>query len=100
MIIHAKAGETVKLETTVLDTNGSAMDLSDETVKFRYKYILDDPDDEVVVSADATVVSNVVSYTLTGTMTATEGRIAYEFWLDVAEDCIDSGIINLKGSLK
>jgi len=95
MIIHAKAGESVKVEKTVLDTDGSAMDLSAETVKFRYKY-----DDGEIITADATVLLNVVSYTLSGTMTADSGRIAYEFWLDVAEDCIDSGFIHLRESLK
>lgn len=100
MIIHAKAGEKITVSKTVLNSNGTAMDLSAETVKFRYKYVLDDESLEVVVVADATVVSNVVSYILTGTMTAEEGKIAYEFWLDVAEDCIDSGIINLRSSLK
>lgn len=100
MIINAKAGEKVTVSKAVLNSNGTAMDLSAETVKFRYKYVLDDPLDEVVIVADATVVSNVVSYILTGTMTADEGKIAYEFWLDVAEDCVDSGIINLSKSLK
>lgn len=100
MIIHAKSGEQIILSKTVLNADGTARSLTGETVKFRYKYVLDNPLDEVVIVADATVLLNVVSYTLTGTMTANDGKIAYEFWLDVAEDCIESGIIHLRKSLK
>lgn len=100
MIIYAKAGESIALSKTVLNADGTARSLTGETVKFRYKYVLDEPLDEVIVVANATVLLNVVSYILTGTMTAEEGTIKYEFWLDVAEDCIDSGIIHLRSSLK
>lgn len=100
MILYAKTSEKVVVSKAILNADGTPRTLTGDTVRFRYKLVCENPLDEVVITGYATVLVNVVSFTLSGTDTAVAGDYKYEFWLDVAEDCIDSGVIHITKSLK
>ena len=97
MIISAYAGETIKIETTILDQNGTPIDLSDGVAKFALKL----KDSDVVVVKDATIMTNHISVTLSSTETSITGRYEYEFrtLLNGEEDRVDGGVLIIQNSL-
>ena len=97
MNISIRQGETVKLETSVLDVTGQAADLSGAIVKFAIKK----KDVDTVVIKDPTVLLNVISLTLDSTDTSEVGEYFYEFRIKLngEEDSVDFGKIQITRAL-
>lgn len=98
MNISAYTGETIKIETTVLDALGSAADLTGAVARF--SFALADGTGEVV-SKDCTVTGNVLSITLQPADTQISGSYYYEFriLLNGEEDMVERGRMNLAQSV-
>jgi hypothetical protein len=94
MNISAYTGETVKIQTTVLDVDGNAADLTGAIARFSFSLV--DGTGEVV-SKDCTVTDNVLSITLEPADTQHEGWYFYEFriLLNGEEDMVQRGRMNL-----
>lgn len=97
MIISIKQGETVKLETSVLDAEGQVADLAGAIVKFALKK----KDVETVIVKEPTVLLNVISIMLNSEDTSEIGEYYYEFRIKLngEEDSVDFGRINITKAL-
>ena len=97
MVITIKQGETVKIETSVLDVDGEVADLSGATVVFALKR----KGVDTVVTKVPTITGNKLSITLNTSDTSIVGEYSYEFRmkLNSEEDSLDMGRIKILKAL-
>lgn len=97
MKIDRFTGETIKLETSVMNTDGTAANLTGVVAKFAYRL----KEDRTPIIKECVVTSNKLSITLLPSETLVAGEYEYEFRIKLngEEDSIDQGTITLTESL-
>jgi len=87
MIIEAYQGETVKIETSVVDTSGNAANLTGAIAKFA---LLQPSGDKI--TKDCSISENVVQITLSPEETADVGFYRFEIRIKLNDE-VDSLVI-------
>lgn len=92
MYVEAYVGETIKLETSVLNADGTAATLLSATAKFGIAFT---PGDTSLY--DCVITENVVSCTLPSADTTKEGIYPFEFRLKMNNEvrCLAVGTLGL-----